>query len=162
MLFTYAHNLALRRHQGDDVARDAATAAYERIRSRGVYQFRFECPFRGYCLKIVSNEMYRLQGKRRLLTVELNEEIVGAQDVPLPPANPKDIRALLQPCLDRLNSRDQKAIELLYYEGQNPEAVAERLGTSRNNVNQIAYRARRKLLQCLEERGYHSSTDILH
>jgi RNA polymerase sigma factor (sigma-70 family) len=162
MLFTYAHNLARRRRLDDDIARDAATAAYERIRKRGVYQFRFECPFRGYCQRIVSNEMNRLLGRRPPPTVELNEEIVGEQDVPPPPANPKKVWALLQPCMDRLRSRERQVIELLYREGQSPGVVAERLGISRNNVNQIAYRARQKLLRCLKERGYHSSTDVLH
>ncbi len=160
MLFTDADNLARRRHQHDDIGHDAATAAYERIRRRGVYQFRFECSFRGYCRTIVSNEIYRLMSKRSLPTVELNEEIVGEQDVPSPPANPKRVRALLQPCLDRLGLREQEVIELRYYKGQSPAGVAERLGIKRNYVNVIAKRARDKLLRCLKEKGYHSSADV--
>jgi RNA polymerase sigma factor (sigma-70 family) len=162
MLFTCAHNLARRRRLGDDVGRDAATAAYKRIRSRGVYQFRFECPFRGYCRRIVSNEMNRLSRKRPPPTVELNEEIVGEQDVPSPPANPKKVRALLQQYLDQLAPRNRQVIELLYYKGQSPGLVAERLGISRNHVNVISHRVRVELRKYLEDRGYHSSTDILH
>ena len=159
LLFAYGVTLARRDRLDDDIGHDAATEAYNRMRRRGVHLFRFECSFHGYCRKFVVNEVYRLMRKRRLTTVELDEEIIGEEDV-LPPADPKSIRALIQPCLDRLDPREKDVIELRYYKEHSPARVAERMGITRNYVNVIAKRARDKLRKCLKERGYYSSMDM--
>ena len=160
MLFTYGITLARRHRRDDDVGHDAAIEAYRRVRARGVYQFRFECSFRGYCRIIVLNEVRRLMGKQALPATELNEETVGQITAPRP-VNPGELLARLQPCLAQLTSQEREVIVLRYSEGQDPETIAGRLGISRNYVNVIAHRARRKLRQCLEERGYESAKDVL-
>jgi DNA-directed RNA polymerase specialized sigma24 family protein len=66
----------------------------------------------------------------------------------------------LQPCLDRLASREHEVIDHLYFEERSPQATADCLDISRNYVNVIAWRARRKLLRCLKRLGYHTAEDV--
>jgi RNA polymerase sigma factor (sigma-70 family) len=161
LLFTYAVNQARRYRQDEDLGRDAAVEAYSRVRKRGVHQFRFKCSFRGYCSRILANEMLRQMNKPSPSEIELDEELVGTQESP-PRIDLKKVRALLRLCLKRLNHREREVCDLRYKELQAPETIAARLGISRNYVNVIAYRARAKLRQCLEERGYYSSADVLY
>jgi len=142
----------------DDPGRDAAVQAYWRIKTRGLTQFRFECSFRGYCRRIVTNEVYRRHKKQPPL-LELDEELAGEPD-PDPPVDVARLRARLQPCLDQLSAREREIVNLRYSQDQNPEEIAARLGISRNNVNVIAHRAHGKLRRCLEGRGYRTADEV--
>jgi RNA polymerase sigma factor (sigma-70 family) len=74
---------------------------------------------------------------------------------------PQTIQKQLQPCLDKLPGREWQILKDIYFNHLEPEAVAKRMGIQRNYVNQLAYRARRKLRDCLEALGYHSANDFL-
>jgi RNA polymerase sigma factor (sigma-70 family) len=167
LLFTYAVSLEKRYRTLDDptnLAREAATLAFDKVRTRGIHQFRFECPFRGYCRVILARQVIDLikqQAKQQppLTELEIGEVIPARQE--RSPKNPDAIRVRLQPCLDRLASREYEVIEHLYFEESSPQTAANRLGISRNNVNVIAWRARRKLLRCLKGLGYLTVEDVL-
>jgi RNA polymerase sigma factor (sigma-70 family) len=167
LLFTYAAGLEGRYRTLDnaaDLAREAAIGAYERIRARGIHQFRFECPFRGYCKVILARQLIDLvkrQAKQQPPLAELDiAEMIPARSE-RPPTDPAEIHTRIKPCLDRLSPREYDVISLLYFKDNSPQAVAERLGILRNNVNVIAWRARRKLLRCLKGLGYHTAADVV-
>jgi RNA polymerase sigma factor (sigma-70 family) len=63
--------------------------------------------------------------------------------------------------LAQLKAREEKVITLRYFQEADPDQVARHLGITRNYVNVIAYRARRKLRDCLKRRGYEKATDVL-
>jgi RNA polymerase sigma factor (sigma-70 family) len=52
-----------------------------------------------------------------------------------------------------LNEREQKAVGGVYVLGWNRKEAAEHLGTTENNVDQILFRARRKLADALGPDG---------
>jgi RNA polymerase sigma factor (sigma-70 family) len=164
LLYTYAVNAKRRYHTDDDATQTAVLEAYTRIRTRGVYQFRFDCPFPAYCRVILIRELLRLLKERASNNIEneLDEEKLDPADqqVEAPPPSRPVQRALLQPCLDQLTSREREIIQRRYFERQDPQTVADHLGLSRNNLNVITHRARLKLKVCLESRGYRSSTDL--
>lgn len=168
LLFAYASKLESRYRNLDDPAslvRDAAVQAYRRIRTRGLHQFRFECTFRGYCRVIVVREVLRL-ARKQLKHQSHHAELGDVEMIPDEKAqlasDASQVRAHLEPCLDRLTSREREMIDLLYLKENRPQDVADRLAISRNYVNVIAWRARRKLRRCLEERGYFSAGDVGH
>jgi RNA polymerase sigma factor (sigma-70 family) len=162
MLYTFGHNLARYKRQPEDVGYDAAVSAYQRVRSRGIYQYRFQSPFPGYCRRIVVNEFWRcVQKQNRLPRTELLEEELTARDETDSQQMPQTIQKQLQPCLDRLPAREWQILKHIYFNHLEPEAVAKRMGIQRNYVNQLAYRARRKLRDCLEALGYQSANDFL-
>ena len=151
LLLSFGHAL-----DPDDPGRDAAVQAYWRVRTRGLTQFRFECSFRGYCRRIVTNEVRRRYKKQPPL-VELDDDLVGKPD-PDPPIDIARLRARLQPCLDQLASRERDIVNLRYSQEQDPEQIATRLGIARGNV--IAHRARSKLRRCLQGRGYRTADEV--
>jgi len=162
LMWTYGLNIARRYCNGDemraqDVGHEAAEKAFMRVKTRGVFQFRFGGSFQGYCRRIAVNEVYRLlkrDGKRH-------------EDVPdnLPDrsisVNQPEIRELLQPCLDQLRAREREVIERLYFRELTPQETAEELGIQRNYVDVIAHRARKKLKLCMQGRGFGRYSDVL-
>lgn len=159
MLYRFAWAAARRYQQTEDVSHDAAIAAYQRIRKRGVYQYRFNCPFPGYCRVILFNELRRKLNRLPPTDSPLPKGL-GRPD--RPPAAARDIvQDRLRPCLERLDNRKREVIELRYLSQLSPTAVAERLGLSRNNVNTLAHRARQLLRECLESYGFKTAGDVL-
>jgi RNA polymerase sigma factor (sigma-70 family) len=162
MLYTFGYNLARYKGIPEDLGHDAAVAAYQRIRTRGVYQYRFQCPFAGYCRRIVVNEFWRrVQKYNQLPPTELLEEELTVQDETVSQQLPPIVRQQLQPCLDKLPTREWQILKEMYFNELEPQAIAEKMDIERNYVNQLAFRARRKLRDCLEAYGYHSIEDLL-
>lgn len=163
MVFRFAVQATRKYRQNQDMGRDGAVAAYHRIRERGVFQYKFACPFPGYCRQIVVREVLRRIPKDDPYVVDIGtvySTAVAYRD-PVPRADAETVQERLAACLAGLNGREREIIEHLYYEEQTPEETAEALKLSRNNTNVIAYRARRKLLACLEGKGFESAEDVL-
>lgn len=163
MLFRFAIGAARRYQQEDDTGRDAAIAAYTRIRQKGIYQYRFACPFPGFCRQIVVNELLRLIEKRESPTDDIDDEtkqFIGEANVPLE-ATEATLQHRLEGCLEQLSNRMRQVIHWLYDEGANPKEAAERLGLSRNNLNIIAFRARESLRDCLQGKGFQTAEEVL-
>ncbi len=166
LLFRKSVIIAKRYRQSEDVGRDAAIEAYQRIRTRGVHQFRFNCPFPSFCRLVLVREVYRLirLHEQALPTTKYDEETASETASEMEHHAPVGVagalRAKLAPCLDQLKGRDREIIELRYFAEQDPDTIAARLGLVRNNVNQITYRARQALRQCLEQHGYQMAADL--
>ena len=164
MVFIYGMNTARRYGQGADIGREAAIAAYLRIQNRGVNQFQFKCPFPAYCRLIVVREVKRRLKKLPPPEAELSEEIYIDEDAPDTTqlsTTKIHIHERLAPCLELLPSRKIEIIRRRYFEDEPPESIAEALGISRGNVNKIAHDARLKLRDCLEQRGFLTTDDVL-
>lgn len=149
-----------------EVARDAAVAAYERVTTRGVYQYEFATQFRWYCARIFVNEVNRAFAKRRVKMQSLDdhqEEIADERQETAvrPKAAVSQVRQRLQVCLEKLPRREKSILELLYDEAMVPQSVADLLNISRRNINVIAHRARKKLRDCLRSHGYLTAEDML-
>lgn len=160
MLYAYASTLAYV-YRDEDVRRDAAASAYERMKKSGIWGFKFECPFSLYCKKIVVNECLRILGRRSAewLPLEDFEEMLASPE-PDPVANPACIRQRMQSCWEELTERARGVLSQFYYEGKSPEEIARTWNTNRNNVNKICHDARLALRRCLEEQGYRSAEDV--
>jgi RNA polymerase sigma factor (sigma-70 family) len=52
-----------------------------------------------------------------------------------------------------LPDAEQAACTLVYLEGLSPEQAAERLGTTRNNVDQRLFHARKRLRKLMDDDG---------
>lgn len=162
MLYTFGHNLAQYKQLPLDLGYDAAVAAYHRLRTRGVYQYRFQCPFAGYCRRIVVNEFWRRVQKYNLLSKNQTlEEKSAIENETTTQTLPRIIREQLQPCIDRLPEREWEVLKEMYFHQLEPQMIAEQMDIERNYVNQLAFRARRKLRDCLKAHGYHSTDDLL-
>lgn len=160
-LFTWSATLAIRYGQDEDSGRDAAVHAYRRI-MRHVDKFAFRGSFLGWCRQITVNEVKRRLPATPRFEQPLDDTIaeqLGALD-PEPQLDEATLRTRLQPCLDQLSLVERQVIELFYFQGLTPQAIADQLGKLRNYVNQLAFRARASLRNCLESRGYHATPDV--
>ena len=59
----------------------------------------------------------------------------------------------LRELLARLPERERATCELVYVEGLSPEQAARRLGTTRNNVDQRLFHARKRLRELMDDDG---------
>ncbi len=65
----------------------------------------------------------------------------------------------LSECLEGLSARQRLAFALREIEGQSPEEVCKALEVSRNNLGVLMFRARNRLRECLEQKGFEGSSD---
>ncbi len=142
--------------QRDDLGQEAAMEGYLEITSTGIYQFKDRGPFEGYCRIIVINKM-----RDRLPRAHDPDPLSDDAPAPDPQTDPQDILGKLRPCLKELSTLEQRVIDLVHLHEQDPETVAGQLNITRNYVNVTAYRARKKLKECLNRLGYENSTDML-
>ncbi|MCA9950032.1 MAG: sigma-70 family RNA polymerase sigma factor [Anaerolineales bacterium] len=149
-----------------DAAKDAAVAAYRRIVTRGVYKFAYKSPFKWYCAKIFVNEANRALKRKglQIVDVDITEGVTVIdenQDVEdQATAVSQQIQKRLEPCLQALPLREREIIELLYLEDKSPAVAAEIFKISRNNINVIAHRARKKLQHCLQLAGFATAAEV--
>jgi RNA polymerase sigma factor (sigma-70 family) len=163
IVFVYGTTVARRYDQGDDLGHDAAIAAFLRIKNKGIYQYKFDCPFLAYCRHIVVNEVKRCLKKLPEPSVELLDEIHEDEEEDLERLQIADnhVRARLAPCLELLSQRKRELIDKRYFEDALPQSIAENFGITRNNVNRTMHGARQKLRECLEQRGFFTTGDVL-
>lgn len=162
-LFKTAVAYARFRGIDEDLARDATVEAYWRIMTRGIYQYKFQGPFAGFCRRILVNEINRLLGGDSPLTEDIDDKPDGdpGMEDPTPRASLEVIRQRIEECMEALTKLERKVIELLYFVGLSPEQVADELGIERNYVNVLAHRARKKIKDCLEAKGFKTVADVL-
>lgn len=165
--YIYTRCLVLARRHGQDeqCTTDVALEAYGRI-TKKVGQFAFQCPFWGWCNTIVIREMYRwLKKNQRRMAKQIPLDnayaLVSDSAEQELKADSNMLRSRIQPCLDALDSRAKAIIESLYFGMMSPEEVAEKFSLTRGNVNVIALRARRSLLNCLQQQGFDSLDTLL-
>lgn len=82
-----------------------------------------------------------------------------------PPRGPEqalargELRRELGACLDDLPERQRVAFALREVEGFTTEEVCNILGVSANNLGVLLFRARNRLRECLEAKGFEGSAD---
>jgi RNA polymerase sigma factor (sigma-70 family) len=146
------------RHYGqtDDLGYEAAAEGYLEIINTGIHQFKNQGPFEGYCRIIVLNKL-----RDRLPRAQDPQPLSGDTPAPKLGPDPEDILGKLRPCLGELSSLEQRVIDLIHLYEHDPETVARQLNITRNYVNVTAFRARKKLKDCLNRQGYTTSADLL-
>lgn len=70
-----------------------------------------------------------------------------------------ELRRELTSCLDGLRDRQRLAITLREVEGFSTDEVCNILDVNANNLGVLLFRARNRLRECLESRGYEGSAD---
>jgi RNA polymerase sigma-70 factor (ECF subfamily) len=70
-----------------------------------------------------------------------------------------EVQRELQACLDGVSDRQRLAFTLREVEGFETEEVCKILEVSANNLGVLLFRARNKLRECLEAKGFEGSSD---
>lgn len=161
-LWAYLYKIAIYKCNDVMIAEDIVSDTLHLIRTERIYKYRFQGSFHGYCRTILVRAIYRVraENKRKLqFEIPLFEETLDStiEQIELK-QDQNTVRAKMMPCLKKLNRREYDSLMILYEHDLVPEVGARKLKVSRNNFNQIAHRARKKMERCLKLLG-HSSTD---
>lgn len=84
-----------------------------------------------------------------------------------PPQGPEfdllrdDFRGCLGDCLEQVPERQRLAFVLREVEGLSTEEICKVFGVSANNLGVLLFRARNRLRECLERKGYTGSSDVV-
>lgn len=70
-----------------------------------------------------------------------------------------EVQRELESCLDGLPDRQRVAFTLREVEGFETEEICKILGVSANNLGVLMFRARNRLRECLESKGFEGSDD---
>ena len=70
-----------------------------------------------------------------------------------------EVQRELESCLQRLPDRQRLAFTLREVEGFETEEICKIIDVSANNLGVLMFRARNKLRECLESRGFEGSSD---
>jgi len=145
------YGLALRmvrsRQDAEELAQDVFVKAFENL-----HKFKGGSQLATWLFKITYNAAISFMRKKQPSTVELNEQVsshsIGLQEN----AQAKEVQlAKLEQALAQLSEEDRSIVTLHYLNRQGVSDIAVITGFSRSNVKVRLHRARKKLLNLLEE-----------
>ena len=108
-------------------------------------------PFTAWLIGIARQriaEMYRIQGRRSII---FSSEMVDGLSQAMVDAQPEinDRLDALRLCMDRLNDRHRRVIELRYARQMSPQEIADQVGGSKTATTTMLHRIRAALKQCI-------------
>lgn len=106
----------------------------------------------GVC-RNVAHELRRSGQRTKQTAQRLARE--PAPEMGPPPEPPWGTESLerLALCLYRLSQREQRVVQMSFYEWETSAQIAERLGVEPGNVRVVRHRALRKLRECMDHSG---------
>lgn len=111
----------------------------------------------GYLRTVARRQLLMLRRKqrRRIKTVELDAADAAwaeAMEPPSPGGRFDDHVDAAQGCVEKLDGRARRAVDLMYRDGSGREAIAAALEMTVDGVKTLLRRTRAKLRECIEQR----------
>jgi RNA polymerase sigma factor (sigma-70 family) len=145
---SYYETIILRcrvRCRREDDALECAQAVAVRLLSELKRGRTYAVPFRVVVHKVIEWTTKGFYERGRAIHVELEDELVGGGN----PYDDVETRYDLERALAALPDGDGEVARLRYLDGLEIEEIAERLGKTRNAVDQALFRSRKKLQELL-------------
>lgn len=158
MVFTLALNISRNREDAEEITQDAFMKAYGKLAS-----FRRDSRFSTWLYRIVYNEAVTRMRKRKLQTVELEDEIMentrdGEVEDEIHQMDETEQKAVIAWILDSLPVTDRVLVTLFYLENQTIGEISQVTGMGESNVKVRLHRTRKKLFaslhQYIEQKDY--------
>lgn len=133
----------------DDVTQVVLLRVYQELAAGRRYRDAngVPIPFRAVLAKVVEWEVGGWFVAGRRVPVPVDPTDGGADD---PGYGERLLRVDLERCLERLPEQERAVVRLSLLEDMPAAAIAQRLGTSANNVYQRLHHGVRKLVECLD------------
>jgi RNA polymerase sigma-70 factor (ECF subfamily) len=116
-------------------------------------EYNWERPFLAWALGVAKFQVLAFHRDESRSFVTFDTELfdrfteVWAETVPAA----SEQSAALEVCIERLEARPRQMVRLRYYEDQNSEEIARRLGTKSAVVRVVLQRIREHLRACIEQ-----------
>jgi len=133
-------------HDGQDVAQDVMFRLFREFEAGKRYE---GLPYRVVVHQVTRWTLADFFAGRRTDSPLPDDLQVGTYD----PGDSIVSELWLREVVDRLPDSERAACTLVYLEGLSPEQAAERLGTTRNNVDQRLFHARKRLRELIGDDG---------
>jgi RNA polymerase sigma-70 factor (ECF subfamily) len=146
--------LAMHLLRGAEDARDVYQDAFLRV-YKNLHSFRFDCSFRTWLYRIVTNLCLDHLRKRKVRSEEPAEVMAGDELADRTEADPQrrllsqEVGARIEEVLRGLTPRERTVFELRHYQGLRLKAIGEVLGTSEEAAKNCLFRVTRKMRTAL-------------
>jgi len=152
-----AMKLAGNREDALDAVQEAFIKAYKNLRD-----FRGECKFRTWLLRIVANTCFDIRRKKKRQpklqfdddlsegSVEASERSRASGESPVDAAQRRELETKLAESLEKLSPKHREVFMLFISEGMSYEEIAKDLGISPGTVMSRLFYARQKLRSALK------------
>lgn len=146
-VWRYLRMLGCEPNMTDDLTQDTFLAVYERP-----FDNRGRAAAAKYLRTVARNLFLKsLRGKNELLTGSLEEAEAAWGDL-VPNESSEDWIDALRTCIEKLELRARRAIQLRYHENQGIDQITKALDTSDDGVKSLLVRAKKSLRLCVEKR----------
>ena len=151
LVFTIAMNITRNREDAEEVAQDAFLNAFRKLDG-----FRRESGFATWLYRIAYNESISKVRKKRIITMELEEEITeiipeDEIEEDIAGLDENEQKKAVAKILEKLPEVDRVLITLFYMENHPVTEISEVTGLGESNVKVRLHRVRRKIYQELQE-----------
>lgn len=140
--------LKSRVNNSTEIADDLTSKTFEKA-IKNIKSFRWQgISFSAWIYKIAHNTLidyYRYQNKIKNKTTQIHQNIPDKSKSPEKVSQEIESASKIKTVIETLDLREQKIIQMKFYEGYQNKAIAKRLGISETNVGTILFRATRKL-----------------
>jgi RNA polymerase sigma factor (sigma-70 family) len=151
----------LSRHLSAGQLEDCGQNVFVRVwQFRSSYRGTTEAEFWRWLTQICDNERRRLgqrEGRRAMASLPLEDEAPPGEQVgadAADAANRREELAAVRLCLDELDDKRRRVLELVYFDPELPErAIAELLECSPANVHKLKVEGLRLIQACLGRKG---------
>ena len=146
--------LAMHLVRSADDARDVYQEAFLRV-YKNLHSFRFDCSFRTWLYRIVTNLCLDHLRKRKVRSEEPAEVMAGDELADGTEADPQrrllsqEVGARIEEVLRGLTPRERTVFELRHYQGLRLKAIGEVLGTSEEAAKNCLFRVTQKMRTAL-------------
>jgi RNA polymerase sigma factor (sigma-70 family) len=151
LVFTIAMNITRNREDAEEVAQDAFLNAFRKLDG-----FRRESSFATWLYRIAYNESISKVRKKRIITMELEEEITeiipeDEIEEDIAGLDENEQKKVIANILEKLPETERVLITLFYMENHPVTEISEVTGLGESNVKVRLHRVRRKIYQELQE-----------
>lgn len=142
--FNFALRILSNREDAEECIADAFMNAF-----KGLNKYNDRLKFRSWVLKIVYNRAISMQRKRKLTTIQIedNEYLINDYETPtaLVTLQNEDNKKLIEIALEYLDTESRAIVNLFYYEEASLEEITKITNLNANTVKSKLFRARQKM-----------------
>ena len=154
-LRAFVRMLGVRSEVVDDIAQDAFLVAFRKL-GEFERETNFGAWLRTIARNLVRNELRSDQRRHRvigeLVATQLAEEPAASFPSSEAAVSGSDRLQAMTQCLQELPQRSRRLVQQRYFERLTPAVIASHEGTNPNHINQMLFRLRAALKECIERR----------
>ena len=150
LAYSIAFKIIKNEQDAEEIVQDSFIKAFQNF-----HKFRNDSKFSTWFYRIVFNTAISTTRKNRIQTTGINEELIDSRESvdtnAIQNLDQLDRKRIIKKGMEKLDALDFTVITLFYYESKSLKEIGVITGNDRNYLKVILQRARRKLLNALND-----------